>query len=327
MKNIFLLLVFVLVLEAGVLGFIIFNDLQDNPEEVKDNSSETEKTTRAPGAYDGCVISGCSGQVCGEKEHITTCEYSPEYACYQQEGICERNNQGTCSWRDTSALNSCIEEKTAESNNTDNQRTENDEVSEENVVLHDVPFTTQAPFGNWEDARQEDGCEEAAALMAVRWARNEPLSLSEAEDEIIAISEWQKENYGEFRDVSAEDTYNRILKGYFNINNADLRFGVSVEDIKRELYNGNVVIGHFNGQILNNPYYSPPGPSYHALVIKGYDPSTNEFITNDNGTKRGEGFRYSANTIRNALSDYETGYKEPREEIRKSMIVVRPTAR
>ena len=34
------------------------------------------------------------------------------------------------------------------------------------TLIPDVPFTPQAPLGNWEDERQQAGCEEAAALMA-----------------------------------------------------------------------------------------------------------------------------------------------------------------
>ena len=40
-------------------------------------------------------------------------------------------------------------------------------VEPKRFVLLNVPFTSQAPFGEWSDPRHQDGCEEAAALMAV----------------------------------------------------------------------------------------------------------------------------------------------------------------
>jgi hypothetical protein len=36
-----------------------------------------------------------------------------------------------------------------------------------------VPFTSQAPLGQWKDERQQDGCEEASAAMAMAWVGNE----------------------------------------------------------------------------------------------------------------------------------------------------------
>lgn len=56
-----------------------------------------------------CKPSGCSGQICSDKDMITTCEWREQYACYQTVGICERGADGTCGWRDTPALESCLE--------------------------------------------------------------------------------------------------------------------------------------------------------------------------------------------------------------------------
>ncbi|MBI5913267.1 hypothetical protein HY839_02375 [Candidatus Azambacteria bacterium] len=86
-------------------------------------------------------------------------------------------------------------------------------------VLLDVPFTVQAPFGGWADARQDYGCEEASILMAMRWVRGETLTPAQAEQEIIAISEFEKERYGDFHDTSAQDTL-KVVKAYFGYENA-----------------------------------------------------------------------------------------------------------
>jgi hypothetical protein len=62
------------------------------------------KETAAP----GCFVGGCSGQVCSEQEGvITTCEFRPEYACYQT-ATCERQAGGECGWTETPELDACL---------------------------------------------------------------------------------------------------------------------------------------------------------------------------------------------------------------------------
>jgi len=55
-----------------------------------------------------CVVSGCSGQICGETSMITTCEWRAEYACYQKLGVCERDSSGACGWKKTTELAACL---------------------------------------------------------------------------------------------------------------------------------------------------------------------------------------------------------------------------
>ena len=211
-----------------------------------------------------------------------------------------------------------IEDSTEDSEPTD------DKDALGTVLLEGVSFTAQAPFGNWDDPRQQDGCEEAASIMAVKWARGESLSLAQAENLITSIADWEQENYGEYRDSSAADTLNRIIKGYLEYQNAEVKYGITSSDIIRELEKGNIIIVPTNGRYLGNPYFTPPGPERHMFVVKGYDYETGEFITNDNGTRWGENFRYSKNTLYNAIMDYPTGYHEPIQSTVKAMIVVRP---
>lgn len=189
-------------------------------------------------------------------------------------------------------------------------------------ILLDVPFTVQAPFGGWADVRQDYGCEEASILMVMHWVRGEALSAAQAEQEIIAISEFEKERYGDFHDTSAEDTL-KVMKAYFGYENAFVKFDIDAQDIKAELAQGNAVIVPIDGTKVGNPYYTPPGPSKHKIIIRGYDDAAQEFITNDPGTKRGEGYRYKYEVLENALLDYPTGINEPITEIRAAMIVVK----
>src|SRR3989344_4812592 len=67
-------------------------------------------------------------------------------------------------------------------------------------VLLNMPFTSQAPNGEWSDPRHQDGCEEAAALMAAEWSKCNSncnrIEKNYAAREIEKIWEWEVENYG-----------------------------------------------------------------------------------------------------------------------------------
>lgn len=56
-----------------------------------------------------CVRSGCSGQICADQAMFSTCEWRPEYACYQQ-ATCERGANGQCGFRQTPELAACLGE-------------------------------------------------------------------------------------------------------------------------------------------------------------------------------------------------------------------------
>ena len=191
------------------------------------------------------------------------------------------------------------------------------------VIKADVLFTSQAPFGDWSDPRYQDGCEEAAALMAVYWARGiTSLTAEQANGQIIGMADWEKMLYGTFHDTSAEDTVARIFKQYFGYTNARVVNDVTAEDIIDELENKNLVIVPADGRALKNPFFTSPGPERHMLVIIGYDYGTEEFITNDPGTRNGRGYRYSKDVLFEATRDYPTGYHEPIIGVAKNMIVV-----
>lgn len=63
---------------------------------------------------DGCVITGCNGEVCVSEEvsqvmGITPCIYKPEFACYEV-AICGKDASGECAWQETSEFAACIED-------------------------------------------------------------------------------------------------------------------------------------------------------------------------------------------------------------------------
>ena len=190
------------------------------------------------------------------------------------------------------------------------------------IIKQEVPFAAQAPFGEWSDPRQQDGCEEAAALMAVYWARGETFTLQEAKDKILAIADWEQATFGNYQDTSAQDTVERIFKQYFKYQKVAVVENISVQDIISELVKGNLVIVPANGTALHNPYFTPPGPQEHMLVIIGYDYTAKEFITNEAGTRHGQDYRYGQDLLYAAVRDYPTGHHEPIIGDQKVMIVV-----
>lgn len=191
-----------------------------------------------------------------------------------------------------------------------------------------VPFTVQAPLANWSDSRQQDGCEEAVSLMAMAWVKGEGLkakdiiSKAEFEKRIITLSDFEKKNYGEYRDVNVKDIITWIFKGYFKYEKVSLKKVSTSGDILNELEKGRIVLLPMNGQKLKNPNFKSPGPLTHMILIKGFDYRTKEFITNDPGTRRGENYRYSEKVILGAIRVYSTGYHEKLKTTDKSMIIV-----
>lgn len=59
---------------------------------------------------EGCVRSGCSGQLCVEEgmDIASTCEWRPVYECYQQ-ATCERQQNGQCGFTPTHELIECLQ--------------------------------------------------------------------------------------------------------------------------------------------------------------------------------------------------------------------------
>src|SRR2546421_539949 len=88
-----------------------------------------------------------------------------------------------------------------------------DSIQEARVLIN-VPFTAQAPTGNWSDPKQEDGCEEASVLMAWSWVQNQALNKETAEKTIIDMSDFEQNKYGNYHDFNAEDTA-KFMKDYY----------------------------------------------------------------------------------------------------------------
>lgn len=187
------------------------------------------------------------------------------------------------------------------------------------------PFMVQAPTANWSDPRQQNGCEEASAIMAVAWARGEK-SLPTgriAEKYILDMANWETRRYRTNYDTSAKDTADRLLRTYQNFTNYKIANNISLAELKKNIQAGKAVIAPMNGKLLKNPYYSDGGPDVHMLLIIGYDSVKKEFITNDPGTRRGQNFRYPESRLYGAIRDYPTGAMQlPIRNLGKNVIII-----
>lgn len=187
-----------------------------------------------------------------------------------------------------------------------------------------VPFIVQAPGGAWEQQIFQDGCEEAALLMAYQWLQGTTLAPEEAARAIYDLSAFEDKTYGQAADRSVGDTV-QIMKEYFQYPHVLVKYQIGALDMRRQLARGNLVITPMNGRLLNNPYYNAPGPDKHMIVVTGYDDTTREFITNDPGTIHGENYRYPQDIFVAAIADYPTGNHRPVPEQVTAMIVVSPS--
>lgn len=181
----------------------------------------------------------------------------------------------------------------------------------------DVPFSSQAPFANW-DFPYKEACEEMSMILVHYFYQGKSITPELADKEILDMVAWEKENLGKYQDTTAFATAN-ILRKYFGYKKVVVKYDITADDIRRELATGRPVIIPFAGRLLGNPYYRAPGPVYHMLVVKGYT-KDGKFITNDVGTRRGKDFTYDEKTFMNAIHDFKTDITKGR----KAMVVTYP---
>lgn len=165
-----------------------------------------------------------------------------------------------------------------------------------------VPFTTQAPLVNWDNAHEE-ACEEASLIMVHHFVdKTTIISKESAETEIQDLLKYETEN-GFAIDVTVKEL-NQIAKGYYSLNKGRVVTNATIEKIKTEIAANRPVIIPAAGKMLGNPNFQNGGPIYHMLVITGYE--GDEFITNDPGTRKGENYRYKQDVLFAAIHDWNS---------------------
>jgi len=184
-----------------------------------------------------------------------------------------------------------------------------------------VPFTSQAPLGVW-DQYHEEACEETTLVMLEYYLNQKPLSPPTAEREIQKMIAYEIKNDGDYKDTDAQQTVNLFNAFYGPPNDGKqlkVIYDFQEQDLKTYLAKGEPIIVPAAGQELGNPNFTPPGPLYHNLVLIGYD--GNDIITNDPGTKHGAGYVYNIHTLYDAIHDFP-GQPENIDQGRKAMIVL-----
>lgn len=173
-------------------------------------------------------------------------------------------------------------------------------------VNWNVPFTPQAPLGNW-DHLHEEACEEASVLMALRFFEGTDIGTPDQAE--AAIQKLVADNVA--LGYADDDTAQQVTVLIHHENSSLIAKVVddpTVDQIKEFLAAGTLVIVPAQGQFLKNPYFTAPGPKYHMLVIKGYTETT--FITDDPGTKHGKDYVYDFDRLMSAVHDWNGGQVE-----------------
>ncbi len=167
-----------------------------------------------------------------------------------------------------------------------------------------VPFTSQAPTGDW-DPIHEDACEEAAMFMATEFYTRRlagKIDPAIVDPELFSMIDVQTElGMGYSISVAEAATF---IKKYYGLETVIID-NPTVDDIKDLIISGKPVIVPAAGQELGNPFFTGDGPLYHMYVIRGYTATT--FITNDPGTRHGENYVYDIEVLMNSIGDWNGG--------------------
>lgn len=171
-------------------------------------------------------------------------------------------------------------------------------------VIFEVPFTSQAPHGDWKSP-WSDYSEEAVLYMAHQWILGEEMGdADQTARELLAIGEWEALHFGSSLEASAEQVLT-VLKDFYGHENAFLLKNPDLAALTDALSQGAVLLAPVNGVILDNPFYGDPAPQHHMILILSYDENTGLFTTHDPGTRRGAFTSYSYEKILNAIQDLD----------------------
>lgn len=175
----------------------------------------------------------------------------------------------------------------------------------------DVPFTSQAPTGNWSEP-WKNACEETSIYMVSSFYTNDTIKRDQAIKHIKEIIAAKNEEF----QVSADESLEKISELIALLGlpwKTEIVENPSIEDIKKQLAKNQPIIAPVFAPAL---HYSAGGPDYHVMVITGYDDKTNEFIVNDPALKNGKGIRFKYDLFMGAIHDLnQTNYKAGRKAL------------
>lgn len=164
-----------------------------------------------------------------------------------------------------------------------------------------VNFTSQSPFGDWNQPWQ-DACEEASLVMVDSFYHHRELNSSIAAQAILNVIKMKEKYYGASLDENAEqmaDMVNRFFSW-----EARVVENPTLEQMKKQLDEKQPIILPVDGKRLKNPNFLNGGPDYHVIVLSGYNEKKKVFVSQDPGTKKGHNYEYSYDIIMSAMHDF-----------------------
>ncbi|CAN5734312.1 hypothetical protein BH11MYX2_BH11MYX2_37520 [soil metagenome] len=101
-----------LVSDSSTTGYIVSGDrytytLQGRSAKGRTATNAYRNLANETPAAAACVVSGCSGELCGDEGMVSPCIFKPVFACYH-EATCERQADGDCGWTQTEELQTCV---------------------------------------------------------------------------------------------------------------------------------------------------------------------------------------------------------------------------
>ena len=189
------------------------------------------------------------------------------------------------------------------------QPTDQPPVNLPTAVLLPVPFTPQAPLGNWAD--RQHTCEEASLLMVDRYLHGDHngnlIDPHTADAGINQITAWKPAV--DLTTQQVGEVAQKYMGWGYEVLPADRLH------MKQQLALGRPLIVGVRTHGLGNPnypgyrtHYEQAGYSVsHYLVVVGYDTSDN-FILNDPGLTKGKGYHIKFDQLVHAIDDLDQAY-------------------
>jgi hypothetical protein len=179
------------------------------------------------------------------------------------------------------------------------------------AVILPVPYTTQAPTGNWGPKFYQNSCEEASMTMVHAYLagnHSSTLDAHAADNELHAMVQWEIDNgMGDgYKDLTMAEI-GEIMKRMYGFTYRVM--DATRDNIRQQLAQGRPIMVPVMTHGLNNSnypgysdHYEQPGWSvYHIVVVKGYD--AGGVTINDPGIGRGQDNKISYDGLFYAIDD------------------------
>jgi hypothetical protein len=182
------------------------------------------------------------------------------------------------------------------------------------LMIDTVPFTTQAPFENW-DRAHEEYCEAAVAYMVGQYLsgdRRLHIPPAEADAAMGTIVAWERATFSGEINLSLDEMA-RVGDRFYNL---DARIvPLRYDAIQRSLASGLPVVIPLmtHGGPRGSKIYPTYGSAnvYHTMVLVGYDAAQQVVYVNDPGLREGMQLKYAWSTLSAAVNAQSVVHSDP----------------